>query len=199
MEILLERQGKFYRQLERKRKCAGGPSWPPGVSRWCFVSAEIRLRPLLALDFIAGKTVRRLFVFVNRKFDRKSKEWMLRENWTVRKNVEDVNVWKEIIINVSYLKVARAKWRHRHYRLNWVKNLFEKLSYEWWWQFSHYSNIPFTMFWTDIARFLQYFRNVSNSFINIFAILQGFNGIFSKYSFNITVLCGCNVRKYNLL
>ena len=46
------------------------------------------------------------------------------------------------------------------------------------------------MFWTDIARFLQYFRNLSNSFINIFATLQVFNGIFSKYSFNITVLCG---------
>ena len=46
------------------------------------------------------------------------------------------------------------------------------------------------MFWTDIARFLQYFINLSNSFINIFAILQDFNGIFSKYSFNITVLCG---------
>ena len=46
------------------------------------------------------------------------------------------------------------------------------------------------MFWTDIARFLQYFINLSNSFINIFAILQDFNRIFSKYSFNITVLCG---------
>ena len=46
------------------------------------------------------------------------------------------------------------------------------------------------MFWTNIARFLQYFRNLSNSFINIFAILQGFNEIFSKYSFNITMLCG---------
>ena len=43
------------------------------------------------------------------------------------------------------------------------------------------------MFWTDIARFLQYFRKC---FINIFAILQDFNGIFSKYSFNITVLSG---------
>ena len=46
------------------------------------------------------------------------------------------------------------------------------------------------MFWTDIARFLQYFWNLFNSFINIFAILKDFNGIFSKYSFNITVLCG---------
>ena len=46
------------------------------------------------------------------------------------------------------------------------------------------------MFWTDIARFLQDFRNLSNSFINIFAILQDFNGIFSKYSFTITVLRG---------
>ena len=46
------------------------------------------------------------------------------------------------------------------------------------------------MFWTDIARFLQYFRNLSNSYINIFAILQDFNLIFSKYSFNIIVLCG---------
>ena len=46
------------------------------------------------------------------------------------------------------------------------------------------------MFWTDIARFLQYFRNLSDSFINILAILQDFNGIFSKYCLNITVLCG---------
>ena len=79
-------------------------------------------------------------------------------------------------------------------------NLFKKPSYEWWWQFSNYSNIkmkyqycshiPFIMLWTDIARFLQYFRNLSNSCRNIFAILQDFNGIFSKYSFNITVLCG---------
>ena len=53
------------------------------------------------------------------------------------------------------------------------------------------------MFWTDIARFLQYFRNLSNSFINIFAILQDFNGIFSKYSFNITVLCG-DITGYKL-
>ena len=35
-----------------------------------------------------------------------------------------------------------------------------------------------------------HFRNLSNSFINTFAILQDFNGIFSKYSFNITMLCG---------
>ena len=46
------------------------------------------------------------------------------------------------------------------------------------------------MSWTDNARFLQYFRNLSNSFIKNFAILQDFNEIFSKYSFNITVLCG---------
>ena len=45
------------------------------------------------------------------------------------------------------------------------------------------------MFWTNIAWFLQYFRNLSNSFINISAILQDVNGIFSRYSFNITVLC----------
>ena len=51
-------------------------------------------------------------------------------------------------------------------------------------------NIPLIIFWTYIARFLQYFRNLSNSFINIFAILQYFNGIFLKYSFNITVLVG---------
>ena len=48
------------------------------------------------------------------------------------------------------------------------------------------------MFWTNITRFLQYFRTLSNSFINISAILQDFNGIFSKYSFNITVLRGQN-------
>ena len=78
-------------------------------------------------------------------------------------------------------------------------NLFEK-TYERWWKFSHYRNItikykycskiPFIIFWTDIARFLQYFRNLSNSFINILAILQDFNGIFSKYFLIITVLCG---------
>ena len=34
------------------------------------------------------------------------------------------------------------------------------------------------------------FRNLSNRFINIFAILQDFNGIFSNYFFNITVLYG---------
>ena len=42
----------------------------------------------------------------------------------------------------------------------------------------------------DIARFLQYFRELFNSFINILAILQDFKGIFPKYSPNITVLCG---------
>ena len=52
------------------------------------------------------------------------------------------------------------------------------------------SNITFVIFWADIARFLQYFRSLSNSFINILAILQDFNGIFLKYSLNITVLCG---------
>ena len=41
-----------------------------------------------------------------------------------------------------------------------------------------------------IARFLQYSRNLSNSFINIFEILKDFNEVFSKYSLNITVLCG---------
>ena len=50
------------------------------------------------------------------------------------------------------------------------------------------------MFWTEIAKILQYFRNLSNCFINIFAILQDFNEIFSKYSFNIKVLCGSVVR-----
>ena len=31
--------------------------------------------------------------------------------------------------------------------------------------------------------------HLSNNFINILAILQHFKGIFSKYFFNITVLC----------
>ena len=57
-------------------------------------------------------------------------------------------------------------------------------------KYQYCSNIIFIMFRADIARFLQYFRNPSNSFINIFSILQDFNGIFLKYSFNITVLCG---------
>ena len=42
----------------------------------------------------------------------------------------------------------------------------------------------------DSNRELPYLRNLSNSFINMFAILQDFNKIFSKYSLNITVLCG---------
>ena len=63
-------------------------------------------------------------------------------------------------------------------------------------KYEYYSNIPFIMFWTDIARFLQYFRNLSNSFINILAILQDFNGIFSKYSFNITVLSGVCMQNF---
>ena len=57
-------------------------------------------------------------------------------------------------------------------------------------KYEYCSNIPFIMFWTDIARFLKYFRNLSNSFINILAILQHLNGIFLKYFLNITVLCG---------
>ena len=56
-------------------------------------------------------------------------------------------------------------------------------------KYEYCSKIPFIMFWTDIARFLQYFRNLSNSFINILAILQDFNEIFFKYYLNITVLC----------
>ena len=40
----------------------------------------------------------------------------------------------------------------------------------------------------------EYFRNLSNSFINILAILQDFNEIFSKYFLNITVLCGRDFR-----
>ena len=48
------------------------------------------------------------------------------------------------------------------------------------------------MFWTNIARFLQHFINLFNSFINILAILQNFNEIFSKYSLNITLLLGIN-------
>ena len=57
-------------------------------------------------------------------------------------------------------------------------------------KYEYCSNIPFIRFWTDFARFLIYFRNLSNSFINILAILQDFNGIFLKFFLNITVLCG---------
>ena len=56
-------------------------------------------------------------------------------------------------------------------------------------------NIPFIMFLMDIARFLQYLRNLSDSFINNLAILQDFNETFSKYSLNITLLCGKLLRK----
>ena len=59
------------------------------------------------------------------------------------------------------------------------------------------------MFWLDIAKFLQYFRNLSNSFINI-TMLQDINGIFSKYSLNMTVVRGkllvslvANIYKYH--
>ena len=44
------------------------------------------------------------------------------------------------------------------------------------------------------CKVLQYFINLSNSFMNILAILQDFNGIFSKYFLNITVLCGSIVQ-----
>ena len=56
-------------------------------------------------------------------------------------------------------------------------------------KYQYCSNITFIKFQTDIARFLQYFINLSNSFINILAIWQDFSEIFSKYSLNITVLC----------
>ena len=81
-------------------------------------------------------------------------------------------------------------------------------TYEWRWQFSHYSNIKmkyqycskitFIIFWADIARFLQHFINLSNSFINIFAILHDFNEIFLKYSLNITVLFGCWISIWSI-
>ena len=49
-------------------------------------------------------------------------------------------------------------------------------------KYQYCSNIIFIMFRAEIARFLQYFRNLPKSFINILAILQDFNGIFFKYS-----------------
>ena len=49
-------------------------------------------------------------------------------------------------------------------------------------------------YYNEILILQQHFiYNVLNghcSFINIVAILQDFNGIFSKYFLNITVLCG---------
>ena len=72
-------------------------------------------------------------------------------------------------------------------------------SFDWSWQFAHYSNItmkyeccsniPFIMFWTDIARFLQYLRHLSNRFINILVISQHYNGIF----LNISLILRCYV------
>ena len=45
---------------------------------------------------------------------------------------------------------------------------------------------------------IPYFRNLFNSFINILAILQDFNGIFSKHSLNITVLRGfCYCKQFH--
>ena len=52
------------------------------------------------------------------------------------------------------------------------------------------------MVWTDIARFLKYFRKLFNSFINILEILQDFNRIFSKYSLKIMVLSGYEWYSY---
>ena len=50
-------------------------------------------------------------------------------------------------------------------------------------EISYCSKILFIMFWTDIARFLQYFWNRSDSFKNILAILQEWNisSIFPQY------------------
>ena len=65
-------------------------------------------------------------------------------------------------------------------------------------KYQYCSNITFIMFWADVARFLQHFRNLSNSFINILAILQDFNGIFLKYSLNVTVASNpSESKKYN--
>ena len=52
---------------------------------------------------------------------------------------------------------------------------------------------------TGHCKVLQYFRNLSNSFKNILAILQHFNGIFLKYFLNITVLCRLQLRDHKRL
>ena len=50
-------------------------------------------------------------------------------------------------------------------------------------------NITSTIFWGDIARFLQYTNNIFKNFQNILAILPHFNEIFLQYYLNISVLC----------
>ena len=42
----------------------------------------------------------------------------------------------------------------------------------------------------DIGRLLQYFKNISDKFRNILAILQYFHGIFLQYCLNISVPYG---------
>ena len=67
-------------------------------------------------------------------------------------------------------------------------------------KYQHFSNVIFMMFRAYIARSgtLRYFRNLSNSFIIILAILQDSNGIFLKYSLNITMLCGWGCEVWSI-
>ena len=46
------------------------------------------------------------------------------------------------------------------------------------------------IFCAEIAKLLQYFKNISDRFRNILEILQYFQGIFLQYCLNISVLCG---------
>ena len=50
--------------------------------------------------------------------------------------------------------------------------------------------IPYVVFCADIARLLEYFKNISDRFRNILLILEYFHGIFLQYGLNISVLCG---------
>ena len=64
-------------------------------------------------------------------------------------------------------------------------------------QYSIYNVLNIAIFSCFV--FVQYFRNLYNSFVNIFAIFQDFDGIFLKYSFNITVLCGLDSYCWSLI
>ena len=48
----------------------------------------------------------------------------------------------------------------------------------------------------DIGRLSQYFNNISDSFRNILAILQYFQGIFLQYCLNISVLRGLFIPEF---
>ena len=49
------------------------------------------------------------------------------------------------------------------------------------------------------AKLLQYFKNISDRFRNILAILQYFQEIFLQYFLNISVLCGIKEKGFLII